>query len=116
MQNPNSLQFHCRYADGTPVFRKQQPPRISGPDPTASGPHSVLRWDIKNNRIYQRREYDAAGHPVRDIDFTIPTLPRSGELRPNHPKAPHQHRFRVNTVRIGPRSGFIRGAAESLEK
>ena len=84
------------------------------PDTSAIGPHSVLRWDTINNRIYQRREYDASGNPVRDIDFTSPTFPRSGRMRPEHPEPPHQHRFYINDPNIGIRSGFVRGAAEPL--
>jgi hypothetical protein len=41
--------IHSRYADGTAVFKGQQPPRISGPDFSAAGcPHSVIRWDWAN--------------------------------------------------------------------
>lgn len=50
--------------------------------------------DLKNNRIYQGREFDAAGKPVRDIDFTAPTFP-NGTPRPVHP-IPHQHNWVEN--------------------
>jgi RHS repeat-associated protein len=89
---PNGPRVHSRYADQTPAFEGQQPPRIKGPEPTAEGPHSVLRHDTVNNRTYQAREYDAAGNPVRDIDFTNPTYP-NGTPRPGRPGPPHQHRF-----------------------
>ncbi|MGA9382341.1 MAG: hypothetical protein WBV73_26575 [Phormidium sp.] len=115
MSNASRLPIHSLYADGTAVLRGQKPPRISGPDPTAIGPHSVLRWDTTNNRIYQRREYDADRFPVRDIDFTNPAFPGSGTPRPGHPGPPHQHRFAVNDPNIGPRSGFIRSGPEPLE-
>lgn len=63
------------YADGTRVLEGQQPPRITGPDPAASGPHSVIRQDTINNRVYQAREFDAAGNPVRDVDFHKSNIP-----------------------------------------
>ncbi len=109
-------EIYAKYADSTPVEKSARPSRISGPDINAIGPHSVLRWDTINNRIYQRREYDASNHPVRDIDFTSPTFPRSGRMRPGHPAPPHQHRFYINDPKIGTTSGFVRGAAELLEE
>ena len=103
----NNGSFRSRYADGTLVVGRQQPARISGPDPNAAGPHTVLRWDQNNNRIYQGREYDADGYPVRDVDFTNPTY-QSGRPRPNHVGPPHQHNWIVNDPRVGPRSGMRR--------
>jgi hypothetical protein len=99
--------FHSRYADGTLVREGHEPDRIHGPHPDAEGAHSVLRWDDENGRIYQAREYDADGHPVRDIDFTNPTDPRGREW-PGHPGPPHQHRWVVNDPEVGPRSNFKR--------
>jgi hypothetical protein len=104
--------IHSRYADGTPVFEGQAPNRLPGghrpmPDPTATGPHSQLRWDKISNRIYQSREFDADGYPVRDIDFTSPTY-RNGKSRPNHAPPPHQHLWQMNEPQIGPKSGFKR--------
>ncbi|NES74352.1 MULTISPECIES: hypothetical protein [Okeania] len=113
---PSQPEIYAKYADGTPVYKSHRPSRISGLDTKAIGPHSVLRWDTINNRIYQRREYDASGNPVRDIDFTSPTFPRSGRIRPEHPVPPHQHRFYINDPKIGTTSGFVRGAAEPLEQ
>ncbi len=106
--------IHSRYADGTPVFEGQEPNRLPGgnrplPDAKATGPHSQLRWDTINNRIYQAREFDAKGYPVRDIDFTSPTY-RNGNPRPNHAPPPHQHQWHINDPQIGPRSGFQRQA------
>jgi RHS repeat-associated protein len=95
-----------RYADGTPVYEGEQPPRIQGPAPEAMGQHSVLRWDRVNTRIYQAREFDADGNPLLDIDFTIPTFP-SGMPRPGH-TAPEYHEWTINDPRIGPSSGFRR--------
>lgn len=112
----SKLQIYAKYADETPVYKSDRPSRISSPDTNAIGPHSVLRWDIINNRIYQRREYDASGNPVRDIDFTSPTFPRSGRMRPGHPGPPHQHRFYINNPKIGIPSGFVRGVAEPLKQ
>lgn len=107
------MRIRSRYADGTPVLDGQQPPRITGPDPAAAGrPHSVLRRDRINRRLYQAREFDAAGHPVRDIDFTNPTFP-TGRVRPGHPGPPHQHRW----VPVDPNNlaaGFRRGIAETF--
>jgi hypothetical protein len=102
------------YGDGTRVYQGQQPPRIQGPDRDAVGPHTVLRRDTVNDRIYQGRTYDANGNPVLDVDHTIPTYP-NGTPRPGHPGPPHQHRWEVNDPAIGPRSGYRRGGPEPLE-
>ncbi len=110
---PDGPRVHSRYSDNTPVFEGQQPPRITGPHPAAGGPHTVLRHDPVNNRIYQGREFDAAGHPVRDVDFANPTYP-NGHPRPGHPGPPHQHRWNVNDPAVGPRSGFRRGGPEPI--
>lgn len=105
--------IHSRYADGTVVWEGQQPPRLSGPDPAArSMPHSVIRWDRVNGRIYQLREFDAYGHPVRDIDFTNPTSVK-GKPYPGHPGPPHQHRWSAVDPN-DPKAGFQRGASEPL--
>ena len=100
-----------RYADGTPVYQGQQPPRLPGgsqPEPSpGAGPHSRLRWDEVNNRVYQAREFDANGNPIRDIDFTSPTYP-NGNVRPDHLPPPHQHLFEINDPKVGPKSGWIR--------
>src|SRR5487761_1316434 len=96
------------YADGSQVFEGQQPPRISGPDPKATGPHSRLRVDVANQRTYQAREFDVAGNPVRDIDFTNPTYP-NGVPRAGHPGPPHQHRYVANDPLVGPKAGLKRG-------
>ncbi len=98
---------HSIYADGTIVRKGQQPRRITGPDVTAHGPHSILRWDTINHRVYQAREFDINNYPVRDIDFTNPTF-SDGSPRPNHPGPPHQQRWEVNNAKIGPRSNFKR--------
>jgi hypothetical protein len=104
---------HARYADGLPVFDGDEPPRISGPDPLAAGrAHSVIRWDWVNGRIYQLREFDARGWPVRDVDFTNPTYP-SGHPRRAHPGPPHQHRW-VMVDPKNPHAGFRRGVAFPL--
>ncbi|MFO0763124.1 MAG: RHS repeat-associated core domain-containing protein [Byssovorax sp.] len=107
--------YRSVYADGTLVVEGQQPPRLppNAPDPEATGPHSRVRWDEVNDRIYQLREYDAAGNPVKDIDMTSPTYP-NGTRRPDHLPPPHQHPFIINDPRGGPRSGFKRGSAEKL--
>jgi hypothetical protein len=112
-RGPSGPKIHSRYADNTPVYEGQQPPRIKKPDPAAEGPHSVIRYDAVNNRIYQTREFDAAGRPVRDVDFTNPTYP-NGTVRPGHPGPPHQHRFFVNDPNVGPRSGLRRGGPELM--
>lgn len=108
-KHPNT-RVHSRYADGVAVFEGQQPPRITGPDPSAVGVlHSVIRWDHANGRVFQAREYTALGFPVRDLDFTNPTYP-SGQLRAGHPGPPHQHLWTaVNTA--NPAAGFRRGGA-----
>jgi hypothetical protein len=105
--------IHARYADGTAVLEDQQPPRIKGPDPNAMGPHTVLRYDEANGKIYQGREFDSDGNPVRDVDFTSPTLP-DGTPRLRHPGPPHQHRFVMNVPMAGPSSGYKRLGPENL--
>jgi hypothetical protein len=81
--------IHAKYADGTVVLEGQQPARLpTGPDPSAGGPHTRLRLDPVNNRVYQGREFNDLG-PVCDIDFTSPTYP-NGQLRPDHIAPPHQ--------------------------
>jgi hypothetical protein len=99
--------IHSKYADGTPVYEGEQPPHLPVTDLGPGAPHTGMRWDNVHQRIYQGREYDAAGNPVRDIDFTSPTYP-SGKPRPNHPAPPHEHRWEVNDPNIGPQSGFKR--------
>jgi hypothetical protein len=95
------------------VFEGQQPPRLGGPDPAAEGPHSTVRWDPTNERVYQTREFDANGNPVRDVDQTSPTYP-NGNPRTDHPPAPHQHPWRVNDPAVGPKSGHKRGKGEPV--
>jgi len=89
-------------------FRSQSPTlgtrgNISGPDPQATGPHTVLQWD--GDRIYQAREYGKNGVPIRDIDFTHPTFP-NGKLRPDH-TAPEQHPWTPNDPN-SPKAGYQR--------
>jgi hypothetical protein len=104
---------HSIYQDGTFVYEGQQPARIAGPDPAAMGfPHSVLRWDMVNGRVYQAREFGAGGQPVRDVDFTNPTYP-NGVPRRGHPGPPHQHRW-IAVDPSNPAAGFWRGVAEDL--
>ena len=88
---------HSRYRDGTPVYKGHEPPRLgeAKPDPQAEGAHTLLRWDNVNQRVYQGREFDNKGQPVRDIDFTSPTFP-NGTPRPDHLPPPHQHRWLPN--------------------
>lgn len=92
-----SDKIHSRYADGTPVYQSQRPPRFGEPiaDPLAQAAHSRLRWDQYHQRVYQAREFDTNGQPVRDIDFTSPTYP-NGTPRPDHLPPPHQHLWLAN--------------------
>ena len=107
------VKIHSVYADGAVVVDGQEPPRIVGPDPLAIGcPHTVLRWDRINGRVYQAREYDAQGRPVRDVDLTNPTFP-DGRMRVGHPGPPHQHRW-VPVDLNNPAAGFRRGVAETI--
>ena len=111
----NGPRVRSIYSDGTRVLDGQQPPRLPRtPDPSANGPHSLIRHDAVNDRIYQLREFDANGNLVRDVDMTNPTFP-NGTPRPNHPGPPHQHRFSINDPNVGPASGFKRGAPEAIE-
>ena len=109
----NRPSIHSRYGDGTPVFDGQQPSRIAGPNSKAEGSHTALRYDEVNRRIYQGREFNIAGNPIRDVDFTNPTYP-NGQPRPQHPGPPHQHRYVLNEPKAGPSSGYKRLGPESL--
>ena len=109
---PPEPPIHSRYPDGTPVYRGQQPGRVTGPDPAAGGaPHTRIQWDDVNGRPYKVREYGEGGVPVRDIDFTTPTFP-NGSPRPGH-QAPEQHRWMPNDPR-NPAAGYERGPGEPL--
>lgn len=103
------LRYHSRYPDGTPVFEGQQPSKVGGP--LSEAPHSVIKWDKKNRRIYKAREYGQDGVPIRDIDFTNPTF-GSGKLRPDH-YVPEQHRYTPNDPN-NPKAGYKRGPGEPL--
>ncbi len=100
-KSPQTIQprgVHSVYLDGTMVYDGLQPPRLGPPmssfDPAANGrPHSMLRWDRINRRVYQAREFGHGNLPIRDIDFTNPTFP-NGAVRPGHPGPPHQHPWR----------------------
>jgi hypothetical protein len=50
-----------------------------------------LRIDVPNGGVYQAKKF---GNPVRDIDFTIPTVP-SEQPRPKD-SAPEQHIYNKN--------------------
>ncbi|MCT7950273.1 hypothetical protein NG798_10780 [Ancylothrix sp. C2] len=80
-------------------MKNQRPPRLGEPkrDPNAIASHCQLRWDTYNNKIYQAREFDDFGRPVRDIDFTSPTYP-NGNPRPDDQPPPHQHRWIPNAT------------------
>jgi|GEM_PF-2030650 len=84
---------HSVYPDGVKVFEGNIPKRLGEalPDPKAvSSAHFRLRWDNVNGRVYQAREFNSSGKPVRDIDFTTPTKP-NGQIRAGHTIAPEQH-------------------------
>jgi hypothetical protein len=86
--------IHSRYADGTPVYEGQQSDRFgaSGATPEAEGaPHTAIRWDGTNERIYATRTFGPDGQKRYDIDFTIPTTP-DGRPRPGH-SAPEVHEW-----------------------
>ena len=110
----NDCRIHSRYADGTPVYEGHVPARLGTavPSPDAVGAHSQLRWDTHNQRVYQAREFDDAGHPVRDIDFAQPAYP-NGAPRLDH-AVPEQHPWHVNDPDVGPKSGFRRGKGGPL--
>ncbi|MGE0399251.1 MAG: hypothetical protein AB7T06_21245 [Kofleriaceae bacterium] len=110
--------YHAVYDDGALVTKADRPPRLGEavPDPAAQGAHSRLRWDTKTpgrnggtGRVYQAREFDAAGNPVRDIDFTSPTYP-NGRPRTDHLPPPHQHPYIPNGP--GGKGGYQRGPGE----
>lgn len=112
---PAPPKYHSVYEDGHRVPAGGEPARLpEGPDPRAEGAHTRLRWDEQSparsgqgtGRIYQGREFDPHGNPVRDIDFTSPTYP-SGRQRPDHLPPPHEHRWFLNDPK-NPRSGYKR--------
>jgi hypothetical protein len=112
---PAPPKYHSVYEDGHRVPANGEPARLpEGPDPRAEGAHTRLRWDEHSparsgqgtGRIYQGREFDPHGNPVRDIDFTSPTYP-SGRQRPDHLPPPHEHRWFLNDPK-NPRSGYKR--------
>lgn len=112
---PAPPKYHSVYEDGHRVPQHGEPARLpEGPDPRAEGAHTRLRWDEQSparsgqgtGRIYQGREFDPHGNPVRDIDFTSPTYP-SGRPRPDHLPPPHEHRWFLNDPK-NPRSGYKR--------
>lgn len=107
-----SPRYHSVYSDGRLIVEGSQPPRIQGPQ--SLEPHSVLRWDRTNKRVYQAREYGLDGAPVRDIDFTNPTYP-NGTPRPGHAGPPHQHRWTISNPNVGPKSGYTRGDPVPLQ-
>jgi len=102
--NSANQKVHSKYSDGIKILEGEQPSRIKGPDPAAQGnPHTVLKWDTKNNRIYKARTYASNGQPVKDIDFTLPTFP-NGTPRPNH-TVPEQHQWLPNPSGGTPKRG-----------
>ncbi len=108
-----STRYHSVYGDGTLVPEGQQPPRMTfDPDPNAVGPHTRLRWDPVNRRVYQGREFNQNGIPVRDIDMTNPTYP-NGTPRPGHPGPPHQHTLTPNNP-ANHGAGYQRSLPEPL--
>ncbi|WP_275630563.1 RHS repeat-associated core domain-containing protein [Pseudomonas sp. 273] len=69
------------------------------PEPDAEGPHSQLgQKDGRNGKYDQAREFDVAGKPVRDIDFT-------DHGRPQNHANPHQHPYEPNPTGGTPRRG-----------
>jgi hypothetical protein len=77
------------------------------PDPAAAGnPHTRLRWDIINGRIYQGRQFKENGVPDCDIDFTAPTT-TTGELRRKDVAIPHKQDW-VENIPGNSRSGYKR--------
>lgn len=110
-----SPKYHSIYEDGNRVPANGEPARLpEGPDPRAEGPHTRLRWDEQSparsgqgaGRVYQGREFDSHGNPMRDIDFTSPTYP-SGRPRPDHLPPPHEHRWFLNDPK-NPKSNYKR--------
>ena len=93
-----TARYSGRYADGQKAYRTNVPrnekTNIPEPVETASGPHSRLQYDARDpNRIYSATEFDAAGNPVRRIDFAG----RRGEALPHH------HVYDPGTKGFGPK-------------
>jgi hypothetical protein len=86
-----------RYADGQKAYRTNVPrdPKTNVPTPVeeAAGPHTRLQYDARDpNRIYSGTEFDAAGNPVKRIDFA-----GRGEA------VPHQHPYDPGNKGFGPK-------------
>jgi hypothetical protein len=105
---------HSQYVDRTPVYNDRVPERLPIqhgnfpiPDPDANNnPHTRLRWDVLNERIYQARTFENNGVPVKDIDFTRPTRP-NGIAWDKDMAVPHQQRWE-EVVPGRPSAGYKR--------
>ena len=111
--NSKPVDVKSAYPDRTKVYTNQKIPRLPyEPDPAAvdeSGnpvPHTRLRIDPYNDRVYQGRTFDSSGTPVYDIDFTHPADPNGNVIR-NHTPAPSWTRLGLANP-AAPRGGFKR--------
>ena len=80
---------HSVCPDGTIVVIGDRPP-FAQPVP-GIGPHSVIRWDMRNTRIYGGKTFDCNGRPVVDWSATQITS-SDGRPRPDHLPGPN-HQF-----------------------
>jgi hypothetical protein len=90
--------YSGRYMGGQRAYRTNVPrhpkTNVPVPDPKATGPHSRLQRDAMDpNRVYSATEFDAAGQPVKRIDFAG----REGDA------LPHQHPYDPSTKGFGPK-------------
>jgi hypothetical protein len=77
------------------------------PDPDAgTNPHTRLRRDTINKRIYQARTFGDDGVPLKDIDFTVPTRP-DGTAWDNSIPVPHEQKW-FEVIPGRPSSGYKR--------
>jgi len=90
--------YSGRYEDGQRSYRTNVPrdpnTNIPTPDPDALGPHSRLQPDARDpSRVYSATEFNAAGDPVRRVDFAG----RAGD------SLPHEHPYDPETKGFGPK-------------
>jgi len=107
--NSQKTAVHSEYPDGKKVFEGEQPGKVLGPGfdeitkVKYEFPHTVLKWDPKNGRIYKATTFGYNFKRVMDIDFTIPTYP-NGTRRPLH-FVPEQHVYIENPSGGTPKRG-----------
>lgn len=92
--------YSGRYGDGQKAYRTNVPrdaTNTPSPHPDATGAHTRLQRDAVNpNRVYSGTEFDAAGNPMKRVDFAG----RKGDA------VPHQHPYDPATKAFGPKESL----------